>query len=645
MSAIFGVYNLDGKPVSPQLLEKMSNILKHRGTDNSGVWSDTSIGLGHRMLGATPESQNEKLPHVSIDKSLVITADARLDNREQLIDLLSPFAKDDSLITDSELILSAYKKWGDGCAEHLLGDFAFAVWDTLQQKLFCARDHFGVKPFYYYASGNLFTFATEIKALLLLPEVPRRLNEVKLAHHIEGLIEDRTHTFYQDIFRLLPGCYMKIDRDEKKTSSYWSLELSRELKLSSDNEYAEALREHFAEAVRCRLRSPEPIGTMLSGGIDSSSITCMARKLLAADNTKQLHTFSAVFDEVKECDERPYIDAVLRGNSLKPHFFTADKHGPFTDIEEIHQAQDEPLFHGNLYVNWLSYKIAKNQGIKVVLDGFDGDNTISHGLGFFTELAHAGRWARLLSENIAYARKIDESWSKAAWSWIWYFGLNPWISENQYASRARSGVSRVKGKIGANKKLAIANQSHSNGVELNSDFAKRLVAAKPDKAEVFYPRTERETQLSNLVGNGPPFTLEVLDHAAAASSVEVRFPFWDKRLIEFCLSLPPEQKIKKGWTRMVMRRAMAGILPPEIQWRPGKSNLGPSFRYGVLKFGQKFMDKFIVNNPEIIADYVDIKSLREAHKRLINLEASKKDVSRIYSCITLALWLQKQADM
>jgi asparagine synthase (glutamine-hydrolysing) len=149
MSAIFGVYNLDGKPVSPQLLEKMSNILKHRGTDNSGVWSDTSIGLGHRMLGATPESQNEKLPHVSIDKSLVITADARLDNREQLIDLLSPFAKDDSLITDSELILSAYKKWGDGCAEHLLGDFAFAVWDTLQQKLFCARDHFGVKPFYY----------------------------------------------------------------------------------------------------------------------------------------------------------------------------------------------------------------------------------------------------------------------------------------------------------------------------------------------------------------------------------------------------------------------------------------------------------------------------------------------------------------
>jgi asparagine synthase (glutamine-hydrolysing) len=193
--------------------------------------------------------------------------------------------------------------------------------------------------------------------------------------------------------------------------------------------------------------------------------------------------------------------------------------------------------------------------------------------------------------------------------------------------------------------LTIADQSHSNGVELNSDFAKRLIAAKPDKAKVFYPRTERETQLSNLVANGPPFTLEVLDHAAAASSVEVRFPFWDKRLIEFCLSLPPEQKIKKGWTRMVMRRAMAGILPPEIQWRPGKSNLGPSFRYGVLKYGQKFMDKFIVNNSEIIADYVDIESLREAHKRLLNLEASKKDVSRVYSCMTLALWLQKQADM
>lgn len=645
MSAIFGVYNLDGKPVSPQSLEKMSGILKHRGTDDAGIWSDGSVGLGHRMLWVTPESQNEKLPLANSDKFLVITADARLDNREQLINLLSPFNKEDSLITDSDLILGAYKKWGEGCAGHLLGDFAFAIWDTLQQKLFCARDHFGIKPFYYYSSENLFTFATEIKALLLLPEVPKRLNEVKLAHYIECVIEDKTHTFYRDIFRLQPGCYMKINRDGQRTSRYWSLELSQELKLSSDNEYAEALREHFEEAVRCRLRSSTSIGTMLSGGIDSSSITCMARKLLAGDKTKQLHTFSAVFDEVKECDERRYIDTVIRGNGLIPHFFVADEHGPFTDIDEIHQAQDEPLFHSNLYLNWLSYKIAKSQGIKVVLDGFDGDNTISHGLGFFTELARAGRWAKLLSENIAYARRIDEPWSKAAWSWIWYYGLNPRISKNQFASRATSGARRVRERIGTNKKPAAANQSRRSGVEFNSDFAKRLSAAKPDKRAAAKPRTERETQLSNLTMDGAPFTLEVLNHAAGAFSVDVRFPFWDKRLIEFCLSLPPEQKINKGWTRMVMRRAMAGILPPEIQWRAGKSDISPSFRYGVLKFGQKLMDEFIVDDPEIIADYVDIKSLREARNRLLCSEASIKDVSDIYLCISLALWLQKQADM
>lgn len=647
MSAIFGVYNLDGKPVSSKLLEEMSAILSHRGADDSGIWSDEAIGLGHRMLKTTPEASNEKLPFSSRDKSLAVTADARLDNRRELTELLGPFNKSDSSVANSELILSAYEKWGEACAEHLLGDFAFAIWDSRKRQLFCARDHFGVKPFYYYSSENLFAFATEIKALLLLPETSKCLNEVKIANYLVGTFEQKDTTFYRNVFRLLPGHAATINRQDKRIFSYWSLKLPPKLKLNSDGEYAEALRERFAEAVRCRLSTSVPvIGTMLSGGLDSSSITCMARKLLADEKTKQLHTFSAVFDQVKECDERQYINAVLRENNVSSHFIVADNYGPFADIDEIVRVQDEPVSASNLYFNWLSYKIAKAEGIKVILDGYDGDNTISHGLGFFTELARAGEWTKLVSENIAYARKINEPWQQTAWSWVWYFGLDPWISKNKFTSRARSGVQGIKRKVGINKKMAAVNQNLVGGVKLNPDFAECLSSAEADKKMPFKPKTERENHLWSLTDNGTPFSpLEVLDYASGSFSVEVRFPFWDKRLIEFCLSVPPEQKIRKGWTRMIMRRAMEGVLPTEVQWRPGKTNISPSVNYGLLKFGQKLMDDFIIKNPDSIVEYVDIRSLREAHRRFLKSEASVKDVMSIQRCIFLALWLQKNKQM
>src|SRR4028119_2254448 len=137
MSAIFGVYNLNGKPVSSKVLEEMAAVLSHRGTDDSGVWSDEAIGLGHRMFKTTPEADNEKLPSSSKDKSFVITADARLDNRQELLEIFGLFDESDSLVANSELILAAYEKWGESCAEHLLGDFAFAVWDSHRQRLFC----------------------------------------------------------------------------------------------------------------------------------------------------------------------------------------------------------------------------------------------------------------------------------------------------------------------------------------------------------------------------------------------------------------------------------------------------------------------------------------------------------------------------
>ena len=639
MSAIFGIFYSDNKPVKPRALAEMDNILSHRGPDGNGVWLGTSIGFGHRFLRTTIEARKENLPRESDDKSFVITSDARLDNRKEIINLLGEIGQDDSSISDSELILEAYKRWGEACPEQLLGDFTFAIWDARRQKIFCARDHFGVKPLYYYADENFFAFATEIKALLLLPEVPRRINEQRLADYLAGPFQDKKLTMFEGILRLEPGHCLVVTKNGVKVSSYWNLKLPPELKLKSDNEYAEALRERFTEAVECRLRSSVPIGAMLSGGIDSSSITCMARNLLAREN-KQLHTFSAVFNKVRECDERKYINTVLRENSIKSNFIAADSFGPFVDIDEILRVLDEPFLHSNLYITWLSYKAAEAQGVKVILDGYDGDSTVSHGLGLFTELAVNKRWARLILENIAYARRTDQNWRKSAWSWIWNCGLDPWISKNQFAKKARKIVLRGKRKVGLKDSPPQA-ENLTNIVELNPDFARRISLKSPKKNKALIPLTERETHLQNLNNNACSLSLEILDCISQVFSLEVRFPFWDKRLVEFCLSLPPDQKIKSGWTRMVMRRAMADVLPPEIQWRAGKSDLGPSFRYGLLKFGQKMMDDVIVNNPEMIVDYVDIKPIREAHQRFLKSQASQKDVLGIQRCIFLALWLQK----
>jgi len=269
MSAILGIYYLDCRPVDRMDLDRMIETLAHRGSDGSGVWNDKSVGLGHRMLWTTPESLHEQLPLTSKNGDLTITADARIDNRDELLAALGLAAWAHGEITDSELILRAYEHWGDGAPERLVGDFAFAVWDERRQALFCARDHLGVKPFYYHQSGRVVAFASEVKALFTVPAVPRRLNATRVGDYLGGIFEDQAGTFYRDVCRLPAGHFMVVAPGTARTQSYYRLDPSREIRLRSDDEYADAFRERFTEAVRDRLRSAYPVGSSLSGGLDS----------------------------------------------------------------------------------------------------------------------------------------------------------------------------------------------------------------------------------------------------------------------------------------------------------------------------------------------------------------------------------------
>ncbi len=266
MSGIVGIYFRDSRTADPSHLKFMMKALGHRGPDDSHFWNEGPAGLGHVMLWTTPESLHEKLPLADESSRMAITADARIDNRDDLIVALWGSGEPAKSISDSQIILRAYQKWGEGCPEKLVGDFAFCIVDRRRHMVFCARDASGDRPFYYYLSDKIFVFGSEIRALFALPEVPKQLNETMVGDYLIGMFDDQVITFYQGILRLPPGHSITIGPDWRRIQCYWSLDPGKELRLGSDEQYADAFRDVFTEAVRCRLRSAYRVASSLSGG-------------------------------------------------------------------------------------------------------------------------------------------------------------------------------------------------------------------------------------------------------------------------------------------------------------------------------------------------------------------------------------------
>jgi asparagine synthase (glutamine-hydrolysing) len=642
MSAIVGILYLDSRPVQRNELLKMLDTIPHRGMDDVQLWTQANVALGHRMLRTTPESVHERLPFTDSTNGLTITADARLDNRDELIDALNLPASE-SPPADSELILASYLRWGDRCPERLLGDFAFAIWDPRTQSLFCVRDHFGVRPFYYHLSSSLFAFATEIKALFAHDDVPRRLNELRVADHLAGVFQDNRSTFYLDVLRLPPGHTFTLVNGNAQLRSYWSLDRSRQITLKSDAEYAEAFRERFVEAVRVRLRSASSVGCMLSGGLDSSSIACVARNLLNQAGADRLSTFSTCFEQVPSCDERNYIETVLSQNGVKPHYIKGDAHGPLRDLSKIHWHQDQPFFAPNFAMVWSIYKAVSEQGIRVLLDGHDGDSVVSHGYDYLRELALAGKWILLARELRGLGKHYGDSSFGLFQAYFAAYGVNPVIKKYGPLRVARRASRAILRKI--------RPAAHSSGADrdwqslMNPAFAERVAMTERHRAFRktlgYSARTEHEAHYRTLAQAVQPFALEVHNGAAAAFGIETRYPFWDRRVVEFCLALPPGQKLHRGWTRMVLRRAMGGVLPTEVQWRGGKLDFTPSLSYGLRTYDQPQLEQIIVKDPSAIEQYINIDTLRETYQRLLtDDEVSFHDVFNIWKSVSLAIWLR-----
>ncbi len=312
MSGIAGVFFRDARPARAEAVEAMLAAMKYRGPDGAGVWTEGNVALGCLMLRNTPESRHEKLTKVDRTSRFVLTADARIDNRIELMSRLGIDTHDGCVTDDADLLFKAREKWGDGAPAELQGDFAYCIRDRVKNKLLCSRDGFGVHPFYYYLSDKLFAFGSEIRPLLRLVDVPARLNETMVGDHLIGMQDDRVITFFEGILRLPPGHSMVVCPANVGIHRYWSLDPNREVRLNSDADYTEAFRELFLNAVSSRLRSSYPVATYLSGGLDSSSVTCAARDILRQAGDALLITLSVVYDQVRECDEQKCIDLVPR---------------------------------------------------------------------------------------------------------------------------------------------------------------------------------------------------------------------------------------------------------------------------------------------------------------------------------------------
>lgn len=631
MSGICGLFLRDGQPVIEKRLHSMLETIRHRGPDHSGMWLDASIGFGHCMLYTTPESLHEQLPAVTADSELAITADARIDNRQELYTALEIGPHRDSL-TDSDLILAAYRKWGSECPTRLIGDFAFAIWDRRRQELFCASDPFGVKSIFYYESSRVFAFASEIKALLALPDVPCRLNELRVAEYLVTLFEDRSGTFYQGIRRLPGASTLTVGRERMNLRQYWSLDPKRELRLASDQEYVEGFRDVFTEAVRCRTRSAFPVGAALSGGLDSSSIACLARDASAAP----VHTFSLIFPDLpaedrRVIDERAPIQAVLDTGGFVPHHIHADRLSPMGHIDRIHFHLDHANFAPNLYLHWAMYDTARAAGVRVFLDGFDGDSTVSHGFERLTEMAQTLRWralwreANLLSQNqlagIAPRRIVKEygvkpltpRWAFLAWHFL-----------------------RGRRREAAGKNILISTPlKHRTGVE------RRARALLRSQTRWSLTRSAREFHWQTINQALYAYSLDIADKASAAFSLEARYPFFDRRVVEFCLAIPADQKLAHGWNRWILRRAMAGTLPAEIQWRRNKGNLSPNFHRRLLDFERDNLERIILGDPGPLQPFVDCDAMRSAYREYSkNHVRTQGESIQLFAAVNLALWLR-----
>ena len=555
MSAIGGTWNLDGAPLDVGFMDAMMTDVSHRGPDGRGTWSNGSVALSHCLLATTPEATKERQPLTM--GSNVIAFDGRLDNRKELIDQLQPVNKD---CGDSELALRAYERWGEQMPAHLIGDFAFALWDEAKDQWLCARDHTGIKILHYFFDGHTFIFGSEIKQLLRSPKVPRSLDMTQLGLFLSLRVGDGEQTFFNNIKRVPAGHSLIVRRSGITSRAYWELDPTRKVSLASSEEYAEQFREIFQEAVRCRLRSVGPVGCMLSGGVDSPSVFASARQILQSDDVPgtDLHSFSWVFPNMPEMDESKRIHQVIGEATPQNHFINGEDYWGMKPVSGHHVALDEPYTAPYEALLRATFDEARSAGVRVLLTG-QGGELATVGIDYLLDLLTRFHW-------IEYRKTLSNE-SKRIKRIVFRRCMKQLLPD--WATRRLTHTEEATLPHWLNQKFLAGADEYEAG-ENTIGNGKRLT------------REQRATYRAVAMAGMSPWTAWA-EQTGSQFGLEMRHPFWDVRLIEFLASIPPKENFEVSWSKLILRRAMNGILPEEVCWQRGKTSLKSLFDYGATQ--------------------------------------------------------------
>jgi len=602
----------DTQAVPENVFLQMRDSIAHRGPDDAGVWEAESrqARLGSRRLAILDLSPTGHQPMVDDSGQLAITFNGEIYNYLELRDELAGLGHRFRSTSDTEVLLKAYQAWGTDCLQRLNGMFAFAIWDDRRRQLFAARDRFGEKPFYYCQSHNrsLFAFASEIKALVAarLFSLPPNHSAIYryLAHHE---LDAGAETLFQGVAALPPAHALLFSGPGSKLEMwrYWDLGSQPECRLAGDAAYAERFLELLSDSVRLRLRSDVPVGSSLSGGLDSSTIVALVAK---QGRAQRQATFSARFAEPR-FDEGRYIQKITQLYDLEAHQVYPDPASLPREMDALAWHQDHPFESTSIYAQWAVMRLARQGGVTVLLDGQGGDETLAGYTQYFgayyEQLLRQWHLARLVSSVFCYVRKHGP----AALPSILLFMLPQGLAQAARTAARPHGMA--------------------------ADF-ERQFASEPVRAPARFGDAVHQCMYRTLSRDILPRLLRYADRNSMAFSREVRLPLLDHRLVEFLYAIPADQKIRGTTTKVILRNATRDLLPEEVRNRRDKLGFAAPEDLWLRGPLCSWVDELFASAQFREREWLDVNTVRSAWRAFLQGRTGYRRT--IWRWISLELW-------
>jgi asparagine synthase (glutamine-hydrolysing) len=563
MTAIAGLWYLCGKPNSGDGCARILSAQELFGRDGTAQWENDSISLGRCLTRSVPEDVHDSQPLLHGDRWALV-GDLRLDNRAELIESLQIPKERSHVLCDAAILLAAFEKWQDTCFDHIVGDYAFAVWDRLVRRLVLARDPIGQRPLHYHRGNGYFAFASMPKGLHSLPEVPYLVDEDRIVEFLALLPETGPQSFFKGIDRVEAGHVVTVTESGVSARRHWN-PIRRRIILKTANDYAEALRFHLDQAVHCRLRGAREVGAHLSGGLDSSAVAATAARILAPLGRRIVaftHAPRQGYDQTpprnRIVDESGYAAATAALYTNMDHVIVRDSgRSQLDDLERSFLLFDQPI-SGLCNLGWANSinDAARARKVNVLLTGLDGNMTLSYnGMELLPELLRGGRWLRLWREARGLAVNSQMRWRGilAQTFGPWFPGrLWRWINAIYQGRRDENPFSYTPIHPTRITELNLLALAEARGLDLTDrpskdSFLMRLWVLR---------RSDPGNYNKGVLGGW---------------QIDLRDPTSDVRLIEFCLSIPTEQFLSNGVSRALAKRALADRVPQFVldEWKRG----------------------------------------------------------------------------